>query len=75
VDAQIPQEFELLPPPQTELTWVGTTPYLTKNNPSASIHIYRTTFDSPKPDAQITTVDYLSTMFNPGPFLVGLTIE
>jgi hypothetical protein len=75
VDALVPQELDMVPAPQTELAWTGTNPYLKKNNPSASLHLYRTTFDNPKPDQQVTTVDYLSTMFNPGPFLAGLTIE
>ena len=75
VDRAIPQELNMLPAPQTELGWVGTNPYLKKNNPGASLHLYRITFANPKPDMPVATVDYLSTMANPGPFMVGLTIE
>jgi hypothetical protein len=75
VDASIPQELSMVPSPQTELAWLGTNPYLKQNNPSACLHLYRTTLDNPKPDKQVTTIDYVSTMFNPGPFMVGLTIE
>ena len=75
VDAEVPQELAMLPAPQTELAWVGTNPFLKKNNPSASLHLYRTTFDNPKPEAEVATVDYLSTMTNPGPFMAGLTVE
>jgi len=75
VDAKVPQEIGLLQPPQTELAWTGANPYLTENNPSASLHLYRTTFDNPKPGTKVTAIDYISTMYNPGPFMVGLTIE
>ncbi|MGA3266608.1 MAG: hypothetical protein ABSE16_07290 [Verrucomicrobiota bacterium] len=75
VDASIPQQLDLLPSPQTELAWLGTDPYLKQNNPNACLHLYRTTLDNPKPDKQVTSIDYVSTMFNPGPFMVGLTIE
>jgi hypothetical protein len=75
VDGQIPQELDMLPAPQTELAWVGTNPYLKKNNAGASLHLYRTTFDNPKPGTPVASADYLSTMVNPGPFLAGLTIE
>ena len=75
VDAAIPQELDMLKAPQTELGWMGSNPYLKKHNPSASLHLYRTTFDNPKPEAQVTTVDYISSMITPGPFMVGLTVE
>jgi len=75
VDAPIPERFELLPAPQTELAWIGTNPYLKKNNPTAMLHLYRTTLDNPKPDVPITKIDYLSTVGSPGPFLAGITIE
>ena len=75
VDPAVPAELNMLPAAQTELGWVGSNPFLKKNNPSASLHLYRTTLDNPNPGAEVTTIDYLSTMVNPGPFMVGLTIE
>jgi hypothetical protein len=75
VDAAIPQRFELLETPQSELAWIGSNPYLKKNNPTAMLHLYRTTFDNPQPEVAITTIDYVSNMGNPGPFLAGLTID
>lgn len=71
----VPPMQHLLQEPRTELGWLGSSPYLKKNNPGASLHIYRTTLDNPKPETQVTAIDYLSTMVNPGPFMVGLTIE
>jgi hypothetical protein len=71
----VPPMLHLLQEPQTELGWLGTNPYLKKNNPGASLHLYRTTLDNPKPGTPVTAMDYLSTMVNPGPFMAGLTIE
>jgi hypothetical protein len=75
VDGAIPEDLSMLQTSQTELAWVGSNPYLKKNNPSASLHLYRATFDNPKPDIKVTTIDYLSPMMNPGPFMAGLTVE
>ncbi len=74
VDGWIPQEIGQLPP-QTELAWMGSSPYLDRFNPTASLHLYRTTFRNPRPDLEVKSIDYVSIMGNPGPFMVGLTIE
>jgi len=71
----VPTMMSLLQQPQTELGWLGSNPYLKENNPGASLHLYRTTLDNPKPGALVTTMDYQSTMVHPGPFMAGLTIE
>jgi hypothetical protein len=71
----VPPMLSLIQAPQTELAWLGSNPYLKKNNPGASLHLYRTTLDNPRPQTQVTTIDYLSTMVNPGPFIAGLTVE
>jgi len=75
VDALVPGELDLVQAPQTELAWMGTNPFLEQNNATASLHLYRTTFDNPKPGTPVKTIDYVSTMYNPGPFMVGMTIE
>jgi hypothetical protein len=61
----------------SELTWTGTNPALKKyGGPKpGSLRIYKTTFENPRPEATITTVDYISTMRNSSPFLIGLSIE
>ena len=71
----VPPMLNLLQESPTELAWMGSNPYLKKNNPGAALHIFRTTFDNPRPGAQVTSIDYLSTMVNPGPFLAGITLE
>ena len=70
----VPPMLHLLQAPQTELG-CGVDPHLKKNDPDESLHLYRTTLDNPKPSTEVTTIDYLSTMANPGPFMAGLTIE
>ena len=42
---------------------------------SAALHLCRTTLVNPKPDTEVTGIDYISVMGNPGPFLVGMTVE
>jgi hypothetical protein len=59
------------------LAWTGTNPALKQYggaNPG-SLRIYRTTFENPRPDVSLTSVDYVSTMQNASPFLIGLTVE
>jgi hypothetical protein len=59
------------------LAWSGTNPALKKygGRQPGSLRIYKTTFENPQPDAEITTVDYVSSMENSSPFMIGLTIE
>ena len=61
----------------SELTWTGTNPALKKyGGPQpGSLRIYKTTFENPRPETTITTIDYVSVMRNSSPFLVGLSIE
>jgi hypothetical protein len=61
----------------SELAWTGTNPALKKyGGPKpGSLRIYKTTFANPQPQIAITTIDYVSTMRNSSPFLIGLTIE
>jgi len=71
----VPPYLSLLPIPQTELGWVGSDPYLESNDPGEALHIYRTTMDNPNPGLSIVSLDYVSTMVHPAPFLAGITIE
>jgi len=57
----------------TRVAWVG-------QNPQAAaegyrIRIFKSSFDNPRPDVRITTVDYVSGLTSSGPFLVALTVE
>jgi hypothetical protein len=61
--------------PGTELGWAGSNPWIKKRAPEFSLRLYRSTFANPRPDLAITSMDYLSTLSDAAPFLVGLTIE
>jgi hypothetical protein len=37
--------------------------------------LFKSVFLNPRPDAAVTSVDYVSTMTETGPFLAGLTVE
>ena len=71
----VPPNLALIQAPQTEMGWIGSDEYLDKNDPGEALHLYRTTLDNPKPGVVITSLDYVSTMGNPAPFLAGLTLE
>lgn len=58
-----------------ELAWVGTNPHLKDYEPATFLHLYRTTWQNPKPDVQVTAVDYVSTMTKAAPLMAGLTVE
>jgi hypothetical protein len=63
--------------PNSELAWHGTNPATLKYggaNPG-SLRIYKTTFVNPEPGLMVKSLDYLSTMQNSAPFLIGLTLE
>jgi len=61
--------------PGTELAWAGTNPAIHKHAPDFSLRLYRTTFANPHPELEIKTIDYVSTLTQSAPFLVGLTLE
>jgi hypothetical protein len=61
----------------SELAWTGTNPALKQygGNHPGSLRVYKTTFENPQPAITIEAIDYVSTMQNSSPFLIGLTIE
>jgi hypothetical protein len=61
--------------PDTELAWIGRNPWLQRNSPDYSLRLYKSAFENPQPAAGITTIDYVSTMTQAAPFMVGLTVE
>ena len=59
------------------LAWTGTNPAVKQYggaNPG-SLRIYRTTFENPRPNLPLTSIDYVSAMRNASPFLIALTVE
>jgi hypothetical protein len=42
---------------------------------SASLRLYKRTYENPKPELTIETIDFISTREASAPFLVALTLE
>jgi hypothetical protein len=61
--------------PDTELAWSGSNPRIKERAPDFSLRLYRSAFANPRPDLEIASVDYVSTLSGAAPFLVGLTTE
>jgi len=61
--------------PGTELAWVGGNAPIRVLRPDWSLRLYESSFENPRPDLEITTVDYVSTLTEVAPFLLGLTLE
>ena len=59
----------------TQLAWFGENKYLDDHQPGKFLHLYRTTFQNPMPKVNVESIDYVSAMGNPAPFMAGLTIE
>ncbi len=72
---QAPMEDRTTSDPGTELAWTGSNPWIRKTQPEDSLRIYKSTFANPQPDLEISTIDYVSTLTQAAPFLLGLTLE
>jgi hypothetical protein len=59
----------------TELAWVGNNGGDSEKPPVMAARIYRSTFANPRPDLEVSSIDYVSTLTDAAPFLVGLTVE
>jgi hypothetical protein len=61
--------------PGTEIAWWGSNLLIERVNPDESLVLFKSVFLNPRPDVAVTSVDYISTMTETGPFLAGLTVE
>jgi hypothetical protein len=68
-------EARLPSAPASELAWTGGNPWLKQEQPEFSLRLYKSTFDNPRPELEITGLDYLSALSDAAPFIVGLTLE
>jgi hypothetical protein len=71
----MPPNLAKLDAKTTELAWLGDNKYLNALDNGKFLHLYRTTFENPLPKVQVESIDYVSAMGNPAPFMVGLTIQ
>lgn len=61
--------------PQAELAWVGSNPLIKRVQPQYSLRLYKTTFDNPHPNVELSNIEYASTMTQAAPFMLGMTVE
>jgi hypothetical protein len=61
--------------PDTELAWVGNSAGDPQTPSLVAARIYKSAFANPKPDLEISSIDYISTLTGAAPFLFGLTLE
>src|SRR6185503_18324418 len=61
------------PPQGATVAWTGTNPASLKAN--RRIWLFRVTWDNPRPDVEIRTLDFVSLMRVAAPFLVAITVE
>ncbi|MDB6057041.1 MAG: polymerase, sigma-24 subunit, subfamily [Verrucomicrobiales bacterium] len=59
----------------TEPAWTGSNPYVKKWMPDQSLVLYRSTFENPKPNVKLSSIDYVSADTQSVPFMVGLTVD
>ena len=61
--------------PGTEIAWWGSNSLIERLDPDETLVLFKSVFLNPRPDLAVTSVDYVSTMTETGPFLAGLTVE
>ena len=57
--------------PGSELAWAGANPCIKQQQPELSLRLYQSTFDNPRPDLEIASIDCVSAVTDAAPFLVG----
>jgi hypothetical protein len=57
----------------TKIAWIGANTEATRQG--YRIRVFKTSFDNPKPDQRIDTIDFVSALTSSGPFLLALTTE
>jgi len=56
-----------------QVVWTGTNPVA--NRYGATLRLYLTTYDNPRPDVEVTSIDFVSKMTTAAPFLVAMTVQ
>jgi hypothetical protein len=55
------------------VVWTGNTPLAAGNG--ETIRLWKRTYRNPRPDVEITHLDFVSAMAYPAPFVVAITVE
>jgi hypothetical protein len=58
----------------SKLAWLGATQDIHSDDPQ-SLRLFKSSWDNPWPDAEIASVDFVSSESGAKPFLVGITAE
>jgi len=64
---------EAKPPQSAAVAWTGSSP--ATEAVGTSLRLFKRTYDNPKPELKIETLDFISTQAESAPFLVALTVE
>jgi hypothetical protein len=55
------------------VAWTGQNPDASKNN--ATLCLFKRTWESPRPEAEVESIDFTSRVTESAPFLIALTVE
>jgi hypothetical protein len=55
------------------IAWTGSNPVAERNG--SALRLYLSTWDSPRPDIAVETLDYVSARTSSAPFLIAITVE
>ena len=64
---------ETKPPQSATVVWTGSSP--AAEAVGSSLRLFKRTYDNPKPDLTIESLDFFSTKAESAPFLVAFTVE
>jgi hypothetical protein len=67
------QAGEPEPPPELQVAWTGENP--TSKRAGRNIRLFLTTWANLAPNIEIESIDFVSAMANPGPFLIAITVD
>jgi hypothetical protein len=59
--------------PNATVAWTGNTPLAATKG--QTIRLWKRTYENPRPDVEITHLDFVSAMAFPAPFVVAITVE
>jgi eukaryotic-like serine/threonine-protein kinase len=61
------------PTKQAEVVWTGDSPGV--KNSGGIMRLYQRTWENPRPDVEVETIDFISAMTDSAPFLIAITVE
>lgn len=57
----------------TKVAWIGQNPAAAQDG--HRIRVFESTFNNPKPDVRVSTIDFVSGLSPSAPFMIALTVE